>query len=277
VSRLRSGGAHAWKTVPEDARPPEATATYAAPPPADGAPPGTQPWPVWDRDTTAEQAAAHRGWRPGPIGIAVIVAAVLAAFGLGAAIVSPMFSGKPAGSAAGLTTNGPAGVAAPQPLVSDGPDAGASATPGDEPSPTAAATTAAPQQNTDAALLGFENAVVGLVNDERRRHHCDPVRNNGDLHTAARAHSQDMGANGKLDHDGSDGSSPQDRMRAAGYGKPLSENIAAGFRSPQQVMDGWMHSRSHRDNILDCDAKAVGVGLAIGRDGRAYWTQDFGR
>jgi uncharacterized protein YkwD len=203
----------------------------------------------------------------------VIVAAVLAAFGLGAAIVSPMFSGKPAGSAAGLTTNGPAGVA-PQPLVSDGPDAGASATPA-EPSPTAAATT--PPQNADAALLGFENAVVGLVNDERRKHHCDPVRNNGDLHTAARAHSDDMGAHAKLDHDGSDGSSPQDRMRAAGYGKPLSENIAVGFRSPQQVMDGWMHSHSHRDNILDCDAKAVGVGVAIGRDGKAYWTQDFGR
>src|SRR3954464_2988755 len=111
VSRLRSGGAHARETAVEDARPLE--------PPA-----GTQPWPVWDRDTTAEQRrSTGTHWRPGPIGIAVIVAGGLAAFGLGGALVSPMSSGKPAGSAAGLTTNGPAGVAAPQPFVSDGPDA----------------------------------------------------------------------------------------------------------------------------------------------------------
>jgi uncharacterized protein YkwD len=267
VSKLRSGGAdHAPNTVRDYAGPP-----YADPP--DTAPPGTQPWPVWDRDTTAENPATvgRTGWRPGPVGIAVIVAAVLAAFGLGAALVSPLFSGKPAATVGGPATGAPAG-GAPQPLVSDGPSDGPTASPSDV-SPSVKASSPA----SDAALLAVENAVVGLVNRERRRGHCDPVRNDGDLHAAARAHSVDMAAQGNLDHTGSDGSSPQDRMRAAGYDKPLSENIAVGFRSPEQVMSGWMHSKGHRANILDCDAKAVGVGVAVGRDGKAYWTQDFGR
>ena len=58
---------------------------------------------------------------------------------------------------------------------------------------------------------------------------------------------------------------------------PLSENIAKGFRTPQQVMDGWMRSKEHKANILNCNAKAIGVGLAVTKDGTAYWTQDFGR
>jgi len=215
-----------------------------------------------------------RGWRPGPIGIAIIVAAVLAAFGLGAALVSPIFAGR-SGSTAAPALIAPSDAGRQPPLVNDGPsdEPTATPTPTDTPSPTR---TTAPASD-EAALVAVENSVVDLVNRERRRAHCDPVRNDPALHAAARAHSADMGAAGKVDHDGSDGSTPSDRMRAAGYPRPASENLAAGFRSPDQVMRAWMRSRSHRQNIVDCDAAAVGVGVAVGRDGKAYWTQDFGK
>ena len=79
-----------------------------------------------------------------------------------------------------------------------------------------------------------------------------------------------------LSHKGSDGSSPDDRMRQAGYGDPASENLARGFTSAKDVTRAWLHDRGDRKNIVDCDAKAVGVGVAVSADGTPFWTQDFG-
>jgi uncharacterized protein YkwD len=123
-----------------------------------------------------------------------------------------------------------------------------------------------------------ENQVIELVNKERKkRGDCDPVRGDDSLRDAARAHSADMAAGGFLNHKGSDGSSPDDRMQAAGYDDPLSENLARGFESAKDVMKGWMNSKNQRKNILDCDARSIGVGVAVASDGTPYWTQNFGR
>jgi len=239
-------------------------------------PAGGDPWPVWDREPSdgyptgdlprrrASRGGWRPGWRPGPIGIAVIVASVLAAFGLGAALVSPMFA--PSAGSVGTSAQTPPPPAAPVvPSDAASPTDQASDQPSDSASPTVAGDTAA------------EDAVVSLVNKERARVHCKPVRNDDQLRSAARGHSADMAAHNFFSHDGRDGQGFADRVRAAGYDEPLSENIAKGFRSPQQVMDGWLKSKGHRANINDCDARAVGVGVAVARDGTVYWTQDFGR
>ena len=42
-------------------------------------------------------------------------------------------------------------------------------------------------------------------------------------------------------------------------------------------MAGWMDSPGHRANILNCQARAIGVGVAAAADGTLYWTQMFGR
>ncbi|GAK00173.1 transporter [Geomicrobium sp. JCM 19055] len=54
-------------------------------------------------------------------------------------------------------------------------------------------------------------------------------------------------------------------MRAA-------ENIAMGQQTSEQVMDGWMNSDGHRQNILDPELTHIGVGYE--EDGN-YWTQMF--
>lgn len=54
------------------------------------------------------------------------------------------------------------------------------------------------------------------------------------------------------------------------------ENIAAGYPTPESVVDGWMHSAGHRANILNEDAKYMGVGLAVTNGGyHYYWAQMF--
>ena len=55
------------------------------------------------------------------------------------------------------------------------------------------------------------------------------------------------------------------------------ENIAAGYSSPEAVMEGWMNSPGHRANILNGSFGRVGVGLVISDAGgyRYYWVQNF--
>ncbi len=101
---------------------------------------------------------------------------------------------------------------------------------------------------------------------------------------AARQHSTDMGVNDVWSHTGSDGSSPGDRISAAGYGSShWGENIAAGHNSPEAVMNTWMNSPGHRENMLTCAFQHIGVGYHYQiNDGgtygyRYYWTQIFAR
>jgi uncharacterized protein YkwD len=54
------------------------------------------------------------------------------------------------------------------------------------------------------------------------------------------------------------------------------ENIAAGARTPAEVMAGWLDSPGHRANIEAPEFAAIGVGVARAADGIEFWTQDFG-
>ncbi|MGH3730749.1 MAG: CAP domain-containing protein [Micromonosporaceae bacterium] len=176
---------------------------------------------------------------------------------------NPAASGEAAGDASGLPTDERSGRVSrdQRPKPSSG-------------SPTRDSPTSARQPKGDAAL---EAAVIDLLNVERDKAGCGAVRYEEQLRTAARAHSADMARREKLSHEGSDGSSPWDRAKRAGYTQAKSENIAMGYETAREVVDAWMKSEGHRENMLDCDAYAVGVGLARADDGTPYWTQMFGR
>lgn len=137
----------------------------------------------------------------------------------------------------------------------------------------------------------FEQQVVTLVNQERTSRGIPPLKRNDALDAAAYGHSQDMGVNDFFSHTGSDGSSPDDRIRDAGYTNLgwWGENIAAGHSSPEDVMYdpefGWMNSDGHRANILREEFREIGVGYyydagdtyPAGSWGYThYWTQNFG-
>lgn len=133
-------------------------------------------------------------------------------------------------------------------------------------------------------LSAYAQQVVELTNNERARAGCPPLRVNLQLVAAAQGHSEDMAFNDFFSHTGSDGSSPWDRMADAGYQwREAGENIAAGYTSPQSVMNGWMNSEGHRNNILNCSFEEIGVGYIYLQNDigdvnyRHYWTQLFAR
>lgn len=124
----------------------------------------------------------------------------------------------------------------------------------------------------------LETEVVTLTNNYRTANGCGALRIDTRLVAAGRAHSTDMVTNNFFSHTGSNGSTFVQREVAAGYSTGASaENIAWGYRSPQEVVNGWINSAGHRANILNCGSVAVGVGVAYKADGTPYWTQDFGR
>ncbi len=57
--------------------------------------------------------------------------------------------------------------------------------------------------------------------------------------------------------------------------KMIAENIAAGQATPQQVMNSWMKSQGHKENILSKNAKTIGIGV-VKHNGVYYWVQCFG-
>jgi len=48
-----------------------------------------------------------------------------------------------------------------------------------------------------------------------------------------------------------------------------------GQQTARDVMNAWMNSPGHRNNILSPSFTEIGVGLAKGPNGRLYWTQMF--
>jgi uncharacterized protein YkwD len=139
-------------------------------------------------------------------------------------------------------------------------------------------TTSAPSGGTGAESA-LEQQVVTLVNQQRASNGCKALAVNATLVTVARAHSQDMAVNNYFTHNSQDGTTPFERMTAAGYSySTAAENIAAGYSTAELVMNTWMNSPGHRANILNCSLTEIGVGyyqLSPSTYG-TYWTQDFG-
>jgi uncharacterized protein YkwD len=125
--------------------------------------------------------------------------------------------------------------------------------------------------------------VVALINQARVAQGCAPLAVNSALRQAAQAHSTDMLEHDFFSHTGSDGSSPEDRMARVGYAySSWGENIAAGYSTADEVVDGWMSSPGHRANILNCAFDDTGVGYVYDENDSGnvvyyhYWTQVFG-
>jgi uncharacterized protein YkwD len=123
-------------------------------------------------------------------------------------------------------------------------------------------------------ILGSE--IVALTNERRVLAGCDELAVDQELVVASVRQSHYMAATGDFGHFGWRGSTFETRSRAAGYQDVAAENIAYGFASSVEVMNAWMASPPHRENILNCAAKSFGAGVQLAADGTYYWTQVFG-
>ncbi|HLR70429.1 MAG TPA: CAP domain-containing protein [Pseudogracilibacillus sp.] len=122
-------------------------------------------------------------------------------------------------------------------------------------------------------LDAFEREVVELTNEEREKHDLSPLQIDQDLSNVARKKSKDMAKEGYFDHESPTYGSPFDMIKSYDIDYyAAGENIAKGQQTPQEVVDAWMDSPGHRENILNDDFTHIGVGFV--EDG-SHWTQMF--
>ncbi|WP_254710844.1 CAP domain-containing protein, partial [Streptomyces lunaelactis] len=171
------------------------------------------------------------------------------------------------------------------PTASASPSPSPSKSTARKPSSTASAASPRPSKNKPAATNPAQQPtptdpadsqaekVLAIVNSERAKAGCRSLTLDDRLARAAQLHSEDMSANGYFDHTSQDGRTFVDRAQAQGHEAPGAENIARGQSSPEQVMESWMNSQGHRDNILNCSLTTMGLGL-VADDWT--WTQVFG-
>jgi uncharacterized protein YkwD len=132
-----------------------------------------------------------------------------------------------------------------------------------------------------ADLERVRRQMLARVNRERAGHGLAPLRRHPRLDDAAQAQAQDMFTRRYYSHDTPEGKSAMDRIQALGYrARYAGENIARGQYSVDEVMDGWMESKTHREHLLSTVFDDVGFGLAFGKNPGGYeilWVQNFGR
>jgi uncharacterized protein YkwD len=107
-----------------------------------------------------------------------------------------------------------------------------------------------------------------------------PLEMNEFLRYSSRLHARDMGIKNYFEHMSQDGRTATERMRQAGFegASPTGENIAAGQKTPADVVLAWMESPEHCRNIMDPDYNVIGIGFALleGSEFGEYWVQNFG-
>jgi uncharacterized protein YkwD len=105
-----------------------------------------------------------------------------------------------------------------------------------------------------------------------------PVALSSMLNRAALLHAQDMARNSHFEHEGTDGSTPAERITRVGYRwRRVAENIAAGAPTAETVVDGWLKSPGHCANIMGMEYREMGIAFAVEPKSaaRIYWSQEF--
>jgi uncharacterized YkwD family protein/spore coat assembly protein SafA len=120
---------------------------------------------------------------------------------------------------------------------------------------------------------GVETAVLSIVNQERQKQGLKPLQMDWELQRVARTKACDMANKGYFSHQSPTYGSPFDMMKQFGITfRSAGENIAQGQRTPEEVMQSWMNSQGHRENILKPDFTHIGVGYC--QKGN-HWVQMF--
>lgn len=123
----------------------------------------------------------------------------------------------------------------------------------------------------------LQSAVVCLINEERAQHHLPLLQASSLLNRSAQGWTNVMVSSDQFTH----GTNFASRITAVGYvWRSAGENIATGYSTPRGVVNAWMASTGHCQNILNPGYRDVGTGVSNRpvkgwATGAGTWTQDF--
>lgn len=107
--------------------------------------------------------------------------------------------------------------------------------------------------------------IIEYTNQYRLQEGREPLVLSETLTQAALSKAQDMFADNYWAHISPDGTEPWYFIAQSGYEYAhAGENLARDFTNPQNVVDAWINSPSHRNNILESDFEEIGVAVVDG-------------
>jgi len=120
------------------------------------------------------------------------------------------------------------------------------------------------------SVLGFASnitpeKVLEITNQKRAEQGLSPLVINSQLNEAAQRKAGDMFAFNYWSHVSPSGRSPWSFFQEVGY-KYLyaGENLARDFMDSQAVVEAWMNSATHRDNVLNKNYQEIGLAVVNG-------------
>jgi len=135
--------------------------------------------------------------------------------------------------------------------------------------------------NSDTFLSSvLPSVLIDLTNENRQSEGLADLEPNKTLQRAAQLKANHMAEEGYFAHDSPTGVTPWEWFEEAGYTyKTAGENLAIDFTDSDAVVEAWMDSRLHRENILEEDFTEIGIATAEseyqGRD-TVFVVQMFG-
>ena len=119
----------------------------------------------------------------------------------------------------------------------------------------------------------IQTRMLESVNSLRSAAGVAPLSLNAQLNNAAAVHSRDMAQQQRPWNFGSDGSSPLDRARRAGYfAQVRGQNISETYETELETLAAWMTEVDARAVILDPSARDLGFSFYQEPNGKIWWT-----
>lgn len=125
----------------------------------------------------------------------------------------------------------------------------------------------------DPASAEYRSQLEDATNAARSAHGLAPLSVDGGLTAVAADWSGTQAAQNRMFHN------PDVAAQIPGGWSHYGENVLQNYAhaSPQQLVDQWLASPSHRENLLNPGHTSMGVGAAVAGDGKLYATQVFAR
>ena len=118
----------------------------------------------------------------------------------------------------------------------------------------------------------IEKEILKLVNDYRTKLELNSLNPKAEISLEARVHNFYMIEKGETSHDNF--AARSNNLKEILNAKAIGENVAYGYRTAKAVVDAWIASEGHRENL---EANFTHFGISVEKDeaGRYYFTNIF--
>jgi uncharacterized protein YkwD len=117
----------------------------------------------------------------------------------------------------------------------------------------------------ERAVAELRDAIVLKTNSLRNKAGLRPLTSNKVVELAAQRKAEIMAETGEFAHFLSNGKTPWSELVALGFSfSAAGENLAVHFSKPDELVEAWYMSPTHKANMLNRQFDAVGIGISKG-------------